>query len=310
MADEHNYKGLSLLDMIESLRESNRLLLERVTESDTRQQELEDKIASLEAKLNSAATDTTGSGDNDTPPAISLIYNRIVDELTTGKLVPLKTINSTTLNQMSLENLQAYINNKVVEKVEDLTGGYVAVPKADNASKLEGHTLNDLFKIIDIKLAQKYLTTGKFNIIETLVEQDTDRLPFDIAVNNRLTLVSIDGLVIPESKYHLDGNNVVFNDGVRAGSLVVFHSFKELVLLDDDNLLMLQNEIEQNRAEFLQRITEIVNSDTFIDSLISKIDEKIDDLEFVDGKIKIEDDAIYSADNGLDNQSDWGILHE
>ena len=310
MADESYKEEVSFLSMIRKLSDGIVAIVQQLTNTDNRVKLLEDRALVLENVLaggGSTANGDSGSGLNEA--AITIVYNRIKNDLTEGKIIPLKSHNSDAIKSVTLEEFKADLV-KISETVKnDIGNGNALVNKAKDSNTIAGYTIEDIMHEVDVKLSQRYLENGNFLLNKyDVTEANTTRIDMELADNNRAVIISVNG-TLDKYKYTMDGNTLVFETPLKVGDYVLVYSFKELQLLNDSNLNRLLGLIENNRVNLLAKVEETMLSSEYIDKVLKSLDDKLDDFSIVDGKVKIEDDALVSTDNGKDGKSDWDLLN-
>ena len=308
-----NYKeDISLLSMIRKLSDGLMKVVEQVSSNSTKTKLLEDRVALLEDLLsgkNIESSSTETNNQTTDAATVSIVYNRIKNDLQEGKIVPLKAHNSDTIQSVSLEEFKTELHNVSDAIKRDISSGNALVSKSKDSDMVGGMTINDILHEVDIKLSKRYLENGQFLINKyDITEDNTTRVDLNIEDNNRAIIVSINGL-LDKYKYTMDGNTLVFEEPLKKDDYVLVYSFKELQLLDDTNLNRLLNLIEDNRQHLLAKVEETMLSDEYIDQVLATIDSKLADFSIIDGKVKIEDDALVSNDNGENGNSDWDLLN-
>ena len=306
MAEEYK-NSISILGMINTLSDGVKDLINRFINLNNSLKLVTDRVTTMENIMTGGVED--GGAADATTVNSEVIYNRIKDDLLSGKIVPLTSNSASSISDVTITDLKQELVELSTAANSQMASGGVTVARAREADTINGLTLSDLYNEIDLRLARKYLTTGKFTESVYIMEEASNRLPINLEDNNRAIFLFKNRAILHEDEYVLDGNTIEFTTELPVGTVITVKSFNELMLLNDDNLVNLIGRIEDNRLNFLSKIRETALSSEFVDALIVKIDDKIVDLSIVDGKIRIEDDAIYSADNGIGDNSDWTILN-
>jgi len=306
MAEEYK-NSISILGMINTLSDGVKDLINRFINLNNSLKLVTDRVTTMENIMTGGVED--GGAADATTVNSEVIYNRIKDDLLSGKIVPLTSNSASSISDVTITDLKQELVELSTAANSQMASGGVTVARAREADTINGLTLSDLYDEIDLRLARKYLTTGKFTESVYIMEEASNRLPINLEDNNRAIFLFKNRAILHEDEYVLDGNTIEFTTELPVGTVITVKSFNELMLLNDDNLVNLIGRIEDNRLNFLSKIRETALSSEFVDALITKIDAKIVDLSIVDGKIRIEDDAIYSADNGIGDNSDWTILN-
>jgi len=307
MAEEYK-NSISILGMINTLSDGVKDLINRFINLNNSLKLVTDRVTTMENIMTGGVED--GGAADATTVNSEIIYNRIKDDLLSGKIVPLTSNSASSISDVTITDLKQELVELSTAANSQMASGGVTVARAREADTINGLTLSDLYNEIDLRLARKYLTTGKFTESVYIMEEASNRLPINLEDNNRAIFLFKNRAILHEDEYVLDGNTIEFTTELPVGTVITVKSFNELMLLNDDNLVNLIGRIEDNRLNFLSKIRETALSSEFVDALIVKIDDKIVDLSIVDGKIRIEDDAIYSSDNGIGDNSDWTILND
>ena len=178
----------------------------------------------------------------------------------------------------------------------------------DNAYMLGNMTIKDILNMIDVKLAERYLTTGQYFTTSKIVDKDADSFEIDVIDQVYIFLVTINGIVLPESDYSLNGTKVTINKAVSKNDVVEVRVFKQLELVTTDNYMKILEDLEKNKNYYLNNILSATDNPVFMDAIVKGLDDRIDDFDIVDGKAKIEDDAIVTDNNDKDDEAAWDNL--